>query len=308
MTFELTADDIHARQEDVFIFDLEWVGNVSDSPATCKIWEIGCIHQKSGDTFRLSIMPDLPGDNFSQDHNGSDAVPPWLIGIAEDENYATLKSGIVMWEAWVRVYSPNPILISHNCFSADLPVLRAECIRVGIALDNWCFMDSSVLPIRTSRDSIRVWGVRHLQRPGHQPEYIHRALEDAEMLSNILRHIDESFNQTVCGTVTDLLSVPLQAISGIGHHTAAELRSNACVHSIYDLYSAVLQQGNPFDEVNICEFLQHNVPQLQQRALCTHLKKRRQMGSQIGYLEPPTIWMDRHAVASYMTVVWFVVS
>ena len=276
MTFELTAEDIHARQEDVFIFDLEWVGNVSDSPATCKIWEIGCIHQKSGDTFRISIMPDLPGENFSDDHNGSDAVPPVTRqSIAEDEHYATLKSGIVMWESWIRVYSPNPILISHNCFSADLPVLRAECIRVGIALDNWCFMDSLAFcryALRGTASAFGVYDICNALDINHEP-HPHRALEDAKMLSNILRHIEESFNQTVCGTVTDLLSVPLQAISGIGHHTAAELRSNACIHSIYDLYSAVLQQGNPFDEVNICEFLQHNVPQSCNRERCVHISK-----------------------------------
>ena len=101
----------------------------------------------------------------------------------------------------------------------------------------------------------------------------HRALEDAKMLSNILRHIEQSLNQTICGTVTDLLSIPLQAISGIGHHTAVELLSNPGIHSVYDLYSAVLQQGKSFNVENICEFLQQHVPQSCTTERCEHISK-----------------------------------
>ena len=274
MEFTLTADDIRRRNEDVFVFDLEWIGNVSDDPSKCKIWEIGCIHQKSGETFRISIMPDLPGDNFSLDHNGSDAVPPVTRqSIAQDEHYATLRSGIRVWEAWIRVITEHPILISHNCFSADLPVLRAECIRAAIALENWCFMDSLSFCRYALRGTAASFGVYDICNAlGINPEpHPHRALEDAKMLSNILRHIDEVLDQTISGTATDLLSIPLQAISGIGHHTAAELRLNPGVHSIYDLYSAILQQGNPFDEVHIGKFIESHVPQSCSDARCAHI-------------------------------------
>ena len=258
MSFYLTETDIHDRFNDMFVFDLEWIGDVSNDPSRCKMWEIGCIHWQSGDTFRISIMPDLAGDNFSEDHNGSTAVPPVTReSIAQDEHHCSLASGIRSWEAWVRVYTSNPIMVSHNCFAADLPVLRSECVRVGSTLESWVFMDSLSYCRYALRGVAQSYGVSDLCTSlGINPEpHPHRALEDATMLLNILQRTQEIGNQGISGTATTLCNIPLQAISGIGHQTACALRDSAGITCVYELYSAVMQDGEPFREDKICAFL-----------------------------------------------------
>lgn len=263
MSFFLEADDIHARKDDIFVFDLEWIGDVSSDPRRCKLWEIGCVHCATGDQFRVMIMPALTGDNFSADHNGSDQVPPVTRQlIAADNQHLKLKNAISMWEAWVSVITQRPIMISHNCFCADLPVLNFECMRCTSDMSRWSFMDSLSYVRYALRGRTQKFGIADLCTfLNIAPEpYPHRALQDAIMLSNILRGIQDMLGSRalVHGTAASLQEMPLQAVRGIGNKTALDLRRHS-ITSIWDLYNEVMRNGLPFIEQNIMSTLQNYV-------------------------------------------------
>lgn len=260
MAVWLSEDDIRDRTQDIFVFDLEWVGDVATSPSRCKIWEIGCYHYQTGDTFRIMIMPALTGDNFSIDHNGSNAVPPVTRAmIAEDSFSCSLYSGITSWTAWTKTISDQPIMLSHNCFSSDLPVLRAECMRCGCEMERWLFMDTLSFCRYSMRGRAQSFGIADLCTALNiVPEpHPHRALEDARMLANILAAIQQNNAHPISGTATTLCSIPVQAITGIGNKTACELRTNCGITSIWELYDAVMVDGLAFDTQNICEFMRN---------------------------------------------------
>ena len=252
------ANDIRGSSHNVFVFDMEWIGDVK-TPKECKIWEIGCIHVNTGDGFRISVMPTLTGDNFSLDHNGSDAVPAVTrASIAQDELATNLENAIRAWQAWVRVYTDSPIMISHNCFASDLPVLKFECWRCGCEMDNWLFMDS--LPFIRYRLRGMCTNFRIIDLCEHLNLEIaphpHRALEDADMLTQILQCLCKNTDAPIIsGFSTKMSDIPLQAISGVGHTTAKRLDEACEITNIWQLYQAVTGDGQKFTSENVADLL-----------------------------------------------------
>jgi DNA polymerase III epsilon subunit-like protein len=194
-----------------FVFDLEYVGT-STTLTDCHIWDIGIVHVVTGNTFEVSIIPD---------------ISPLPVPFSEEfiqltSEYLTSRQAISFQEAWkkllafvARFCKTNVIWIAHNAFKADKSMLEIDTKRHGIKMPmNWFFFDSLIfarqkLPKQPSY-TLRDLHILLLQRPIVN---IHTALPDAIGLYQVLIQLGiHGLN----GPMYTAYNTPLQAVKWLG--------------------------------------------------------------------------------------------
>ena len=196
-----------------FIFDLEYVGNTT-AHRDCYIWEIGVVHWLTGAELCVTIDPKI-----------RPLPAPFSVDFAQlTEKTLKERHAVDFHTAWhilttfidsFLIESHNVLLVAHNCFKADKPVLEAATRREGIHLPlNWFFFDSllfcrAMLPKQTSyalKDIFETTMQASLQNA-------HSALPDARALRDILMHINP---YSLSGTICPAYTTPLQSIKWLG--------------------------------------------------------------------------------------------
>jgi len=219
-----------------FIFDLEYVGP-STSLETCHIWEIGVVHWMSGNTFSVTISPDI-----------RPLPPPFapeFITLTEDvlasRHAVDFRTAWGMLLQWIneRVYeTSNVLLVSHNCFKSDKMMLEIDTRRHGVRIPyTWYFLDSLIYcrkelerqPSYTLNDIHHA--IMHMDIPNN-----HWALPDAIALCNILTHINAMY---LSGPIYPAYSTSLQAIKWLGPSSEKTL-FNKNIHSVEQLVTNIL--------------------------------------------------------------------
>jgi DNA polymerase III epsilon subunit-like protein len=112
--------------------DYEYVGDISKCASACEIWNIGAV-KSSGETFDAYI-------NVNTSHK----THPGCVEVTEEylaeRNAVDFSTAFQRFVDWV---GPQAVLISHNAFRSDKPVLESECTRHGITIPaGWKFYDS----------------------------------------------------------------------------------------------------------------------------------------------------------------------
>lgn len=198
---------IHHIGTNAYAFDLEYVGHTTNLKE-CYIWDIGIVHIHTGNTLELSIRPDV------------DTIPkPFTPEFKEvTDEYLTERHALPFKQAWLQVLNfvgHRAILIAHNAFRADKPMLEIETKRHGIKMPlNWFFFDSLIYA-RQVLPKLPSYSLRDLHMHLFQKDIInqHTALPDAIALANILQRIGL---HTVQGPAYTPYSTPLQAVKWLG--------------------------------------------------------------------------------------------
>ena len=222
----MNADDIRRLHGNLFVFDLEWIGDITENRTQCHIWDVGCVHVATGKTFARCALPSLAGENISELHGGVSCVPPVTRSMILQSNHASLSTVMRSWICWVNGTctdrSSPRVLIAHNCFRADALVLSEEMHRCGEAthMGNVVFMDS-LLHVRHALRGVQVngYGLAALcnSLSVDQPSEPHRALHDATALLSVLSACKQQRNcELVSGLGMPFGKVSLTVADGVG--------------------------------------------------------------------------------------------
>ena len=242
----LNAGDVQCLHGNIFVFDLEWIGDISDNPQKCKIWDIGCVHVVSGATFSRCVLPNLTGDNLSEDHGGVDCVPPVTRAMIQAEDHGTLRTVVQQWCEWLQNTCQSDdkcILVAHNCFRADALVLMHELYRCGasVFMHNVFMMDSLLHMRYVLRDENTPSFSLHnlcnfMDSPA--PREPHRAISDCIALSSLLSKCRTIHNcEYISGIAMPFGQVSLTVVSGIGVSCAMRFSNALSINDLWELES-----------------------------------------------------------------------
>lgn len=202
----------------VFV-DYEFAGDIQDGPEACEIWNIGAI-KPDGSMFDAYINA-----------NTSHKTHPGCVELTEeylaDRNAVDFSTAFKRFSDWV---GPQAVLISHNCFRSDKPVLENECTKHGVILPaGWKFFDSLLF----LRSQIQCMSYRladvYETVTGKVFNSTHTALKDAIGLKEILDIVPPNGLYTYPKYL-----VPLQNVKWIGGACENAL-VNSGVRSVEDL-------------------------------------------------------------------------
>lgn len=205
MAVHVKTSDWHRVIQNTVVYDLEFVGNIQ-TPALCALWEIGAVHLITGDRFSVIVQPNLrtippPEEgcfHLTQEYLAQHGVP--------------LSQALCMFTAWMAPRT-HKVLISHNGFKSDKPVLEGAFRRCRIPCPPWLFLDS--LMILRQQVKLPNYKLQTLYRHyvGEMVES-HRALPDALALHNIMTQCGIPL-KSVCAY--PMHATPLQNLPGVGH-------------------------------------------------------------------------------------------
>lgn len=206
------------------IVDYEFLGDIKRGAQDCNIWHIGAV-KPDGSTFEVYIQVDTDRET----HAGCVEVTDEYLR----QRYAVpFKEGFARFVHWV---GPQAILISHNCFKSDKPVLEYECKQHGVTMPCWYFYDSLLfLRSKVQCLSYRLPDVyQHVTGKVFRPT--HTALKDALGLKEILDLVP------VVGLyMYPKYLTPLQNIKWVGT-ACEEALLKAGVRSVEDLLLKYMQ-------------------------------------------------------------------
>ena len=181
--------------------DLEFVGDISKCASACEIWMIGAV-KPNGENFEvyINVNTDYPT------HPGCVEVTEEYLAEHNAESFASAFLKFVHW------IGPQAVLISHNCFRSDKPVLEFECTKHNVSIPSgWKFYDSLLF----LRSQIQCMSYRladvYESVTGKKFQQTHTALKDAQGLKEILEIIPPQGLYTYPKYLT-----PLQNVKWIG--------------------------------------------------------------------------------------------
>ena len=232
-----------------FVYDLEFVGNVH-APETCFIWDLAVYCVSSGEMFSAVIDPDPTCMEFP-----APPVPECMqltrafLNQHRAKIFSIIYGKLVRWIAH-RCYGRTPVLIAHNNFRTDKPVLMAEVSRAHLTLPpTWFFFDS-LLYMRDAHPKLGDYTLQHLA--AHFSEKTsavsHRAVSDVMDLHRILELVSKKYT-ALFGEVTNSSSTSLRCIPGIGRAVRVRFCENGLTSVeelrsyVQMLHSCALQYG-----------------------------------------------------------------
>ena len=202
-----------AIYNNIFVFDLEYVGTNSGDLSSCYIWEIGVVHLASDTSFSVTIRPDIRPypTPFSKDLV---QLTSSLLKQRRAVDFNTAWYRLIRWISTIVGQYGNIILIAHNGFKADKPMLEIDAKRHNIQLPyNWYFFDSLIY-CRKVIPKLHSYTLNdiHYKLFGQDIVSAHDALPDAVALKAILVHLDQPLN----GAIYPSYSTPLQVVKWLG--------------------------------------------------------------------------------------------
>lgn len=232
----------------LFVFDLEFIGDVR-SLKTCRIWEIAVFSLQTKKWFTAIVDPDPEAQEFPPPPIPE--IPVLTRAFLDENNAKTWQLVCPELERWITVNSLNmvPVLISHNTFRADKPILELEFKRaVRVMPLNWYFFDSlhfSRRMFKKSNGDFSLSGL-HLQLFDKPIENAHRAKADVVACMKIMSYMTKNFQ--LVGPMYPSYCTALRTIRWIGQK-AEHMLYNANVRSVEQLYTIILTRAR-MDKLN----------------------------------------------------------
>lgn len=228
------------RRTNLFVFDLEFIGDVRDLQ-TCRIWEIAVYSVATNAWFVRVVDPNPSADSFPEP-----PIPeiPRLTRSFLDENDAVQWDDacrdLIVWIQSRTAKGAIPVLISHNTFRADKPVLELECRRFSMRLPlNWYFFDSLHYARATIRNPVGNYSLSglHKQMFNADIENVHRAKSDVLACMKILCRLTNN-TWCLCGPMYPAYTTSVRSVRWIGKK-AEELLYGANIRSVETLMSHI---------------------------------------------------------------------
>ena len=240
-----------------FLFDLEFIYDVRHLQR-CRIWEICVYSCKTSQMFHRVIDPNPKMSVFPEPPLKS--IPRLTRDFLTSENASPFSMVFPMVIEWVHEQlrqTPGaiPVLISHNTFRSDKPILENECKRHKIPLPfNWYFFDSLFF----SRDCMHVkdYSLNGLYRHffGRDIDNMHRAISDVYACREILQRLGP-----LRGPMYPVYTTSLRFLDGFGSKAEQCLYQNG-FFCLEDLIQMILRQMRIHQHFNLYTMFQCQCP------------------------------------------------
>lgn len=249
----LASADVHC----VFCFDLEFFGDIANSIHECRIWEIGCVCMDTGDVFHVNVLPLLRHDMYKA-YTSKGEFTMVSHAFLKTANAVPLVQALHMWRSWMvgcaaKAGKQSCLLVSHNCFKSDAPVLQQEMGSVNAAFYMPTFFFDSLLFMRYAMrgKGISDYSLRSLSSQfGATCNQAHRALSDALQLARLLSKTPIPISGVFC--CADQL--PLVVFDGIGVNSAVAMGKDGML-SVRQLLEDIVSQHGVVNELSCTEYL-----------------------------------------------------
>ena len=123
MGFELDEQAACLLQQRICVRP-EFVGDLTQGVESCYLWNVGAIHMVTGATFSCTMNPQVRPIPLAHE-NCVNVTDQYL----RDNGAVSVKEGLTLFFNWLGL---NNVLVAHNNFKADKPVLEQACKRAGI--------------------------------------------------------------------------------------------------------------------------------------------------------------------------------
>ena len=257
----IDPNTFHRFLPSTFVFDLEYVG-VPNDLTRCYIWEIGAIHLLSGNKFSITMDPGIRPLPPPMGKEFADVTETFL----ENKKAVNFNYGWNAFIQFIRVNSPTlpSLLISHNNFKSDKPVLEIEAKRRGVELPcTWYFLDS-LLFCRKAIPKQNSYTLNDLYMNLLRKKILnnHSALPDAIALTELLYMIGIG---NIHGPIYPAHCTSLQAVKWLGPSCERSL-FNQNIRSLEQLvanivagYSIHIIKNGP---ISLKRFIQHYITEI----------------------------------------------
>lgn len=222
----------------LFIFDLEFIGNVRQLE-TCRLWEVAVFCVRTNEWFDKVLDPDPTLKEFPEPPIPS--IPHLTRAFLEKSKAQTWDKVFPHLCQWIHVQSGGciPVLVSHNTFRADKPILEYECQRWQCSMPfHWYFFDSLHFArhiVRNSSGNFSLSGL-HEHLFGKPIVNAHRARSDVVACVNILQNMT-SGTWNLTGPVYPTFATSLRTVRWVGKKAEEVFHT----HSIFSLEELFLQ-------------------------------------------------------------------
>ena len=241
MGFELDEQAACLLQQRICVYDLEFVGDLTQGVESCYLWNVGAIHMVTGATFSCTMNPQVRPIPLAHE-NCVNVTDQYL----RDNGAVSVKEGLTLFFNWL---GPNNVLVAHNNFKADKPVLEQACKRAGINCPLLYFLDSLLFVRNMFKHSSYKLGALYEHYTCEPFVEKHLGLPDAIALSTVLTKAVESFAGAI---LYPSHSTPLQNIRWVG--PACERKLLSCNFSSVEM----LKQHIWAEYSRVCVF--YNIP------------------------------------------------
>tara|TARA_B100000161_G_scaffold229805_1_gene176888 strand:- start:3947 stop:4786 length:840 start_codon:yes stop_codon:yes gene_type:complete len=240
-----------------FLFDLEFIYDVKHL-SRCRIWEICVYSCRTMQVFHRVIDPNPKMSVFPEPPLKS--IPRLTRDFLSSEGALPFSAVFPMVIEWIhdqlrQTPGAIPVLISHNTFRSDKPILENECKRHKIPLPyQWYFFDSLFF----SRDCMHVkdYSLNGLYRHffGRDIENMHRAMTDVMACREILQHLGP-----LKGPMYPVYTTSLRFLDGFGAKAEQCLYQNG-YFCLEDLVQTILRQMRMHRHFNLYAMFQCQCP------------------------------------------------
>lgn len=193
-----------------FVYDLEFIGDVK-RPETCLIWDLAVLCVRTGETFRAVIDPDPMMRYFPPPPaEGCMQLTRAFLNRHRAKPVYNILPKLFRW--MMNRTKHVSVMISHNNFRSDKPVIEFECMRYGIAMPTNLYFFDSLLYFRDTFPKLGDYSMQHLVKRflPDRKGVSHRAYQDTMDLHAILNY------DNLKGEVLRPFSTSLRAVQGIG--------------------------------------------------------------------------------------------
>ena len=221
------------------VFDLEFIGPVQ-TIHKCKIWEMAFFCPLTNASFEIVVDPNPAASEFPE--------PPCEELFHLTREFLNKEKAVTFGAAFIRVEKfveeqlqatgrPIAVMISHNTFKSDKPLLEAECRCAGIPPPlYWYFFDSLHYFRRHQRCkmlknfSLGSVAAHILKTP---IENRHRAMADTRACTDIFNVLTNT-QWLIHGPIYPFGLTSLRCIRWIGEKAEKSLYMNQ-IHSLEEL-------------------------------------------------------------------------
>ena len=224
------------QQNTCIVFDLEFIGDITESPQNCHIWEIGAVCMDTKLSYNCAVMPQLNAvDIDSAFDNGNEITHAKLTSMHAIPPQEAMMQ-FIQWINYNRKVTNKDgvILMAHGCFRADAIVMNQTMCTYKISFPFPVFYFDTLLYVRYAfrgreLSDYSLGSILAHIAPNTQKN-THRALDDAKALESII----QTDQMKISGLVIVPHTLSTTVIDNVGVATARALcRADVtCVESI----------------------------------------------------------------------------
>lgn len=235
-----------------FVFDMEFIGDITDGHANCHPWEIAVLCVDTNQKFYCPIMPQMPKDEID---NAFTSTEEFSYKLLKKLNAQSPGPAYRMLAAWIHkmvnlCQKSTALMISHNCFASDMPILCQQMHISGASFVCPVMFFDSLLFCRYSfrgnkSGNFSLDSLFELCKGSNDASAIaqHRAISDTKKLHAVLLPHYNNISGLGCFPG----SISLTVVPGIGTSTARVL-SELGIEDLQVLRNTCLQRYGNFDE------------------------------------------------------------